>query len=97
MTTKTNVVTLSQGQTARRVNRLAALNREIKALQEEADALKAEFKAAGEGTYESAEHTVVVSTNERLSLDTGAVKAILTPTQIAACSKVTVVTTVSVK
>ena len=75
---------------SRNVNKLADLNAQIKALTKEADAIKGWFKAdLGVGVYQSADHTVAVVSKERCTLDSAAVKVLLSPLQIAQCSQIT--------
>jgi hypothetical protein len=75
---------------SRNVNKLADLNAQIKALTKEADAIKGWFKTdLGVGVYQSADHTVAVVSKERCTLDTAAVKVLLSPLQIAQCSQIT--------
>ena len=74
-------------------DRFAILKQEIDALTKEFDAVKAEIKATGLEVIEGDYTTVTVSLSERASLDTKAVKELLTAEQVAACTKVTLITT----
>ena len=78
-------------------DRYAALKAEIDALTKELDKVKTEIKATGLETIEGDMAIVTVSLSERSSLDTKAVKDLLTPDQIAACTRVTLVETLRVK
>ena len=74
-------------------DRFAILKQEIDALTKEFDAVKAEIKATGLETIIGENAIVTVSLSERPNLDTKAVKELLTAEQIAACTKVTLITT----
>ncbi len=74
-------------------DRFAILKQEIDALTKEFDAVKDEIKATGLETIVGENAIVTVSLSERASLDTKAVKELLTAEQIAACTKVTLITT----
>lgn len=91
------VIELSQLALSRRINRLAEITTTMKELEKEAKALKENFRQLGEGSYASADHSVVVRSSERVSLDQDMVRSILSPTQIAHCSKISVVTTITAK
>lgn len=78
-------------------DRYALVDAEIKALEKVKDALKAEIKATGCETIEGNTFDVVVGLSERSSLDQAKVKALLTPVQIADCTKVSTVETLRVK
>jgi len=82
---------------SRKINKLAALVEEQKALSAQIESLKAEFKDLGAGEYDSAEHAVIVAERERSTLDTREVQKLLTPAQIAAVTKVTPYVEVKVK
>ena len=79
--------------TAYLADRFAILKQEIDALTKEFEAVKAEIKATGLETIEGDYATVIVSLSERSTLDTKAVKELLTAEQVAACTKVTLITT----
>jgi len=79
--------------TAYLADRFTILKQEIAALTKEFEAVKAEIKATGLETIEGDYATVVVSLSERSTLDTKAVKELLTAEQVAACTKVTLITT----
>ncbi len=74
-------------------DRFAILKQEIDALTKEFDAVKAEIKATGLETIVGENAIVTVSLSERASLDTKSVKELLTAEQVAACTKVTLITT----
>ena len=74
-------------------DRFAILKQEIDALTKEFDAVKAEIKATGLETIVGENAIVTVSLSERASLDTKAVKELLTAEQVAACTKVALITT----
>lgn len=78
-------------------DRYAALKAEIDALTKELDKVKTEIKATGLETIEGDMAIVTVGLSERSSLDTKAIKEFLTPDQIAACTRVTLVETLRVK
>ena len=78
-------------------DRYALIKAEIDGLERLLAAAKAEIKAAGREEIVGATAIVTLSLSERNSLDTAAVKKILTPEQIAACTKTTLVETIRVK
>jgi hypothetical protein len=75
----------------------AALKNQIDALTAQLDAVKKDIKALGLPVIEGDFCTVTLSLSERTSLDTTAVKALLTAEQIAANTKVALVETIRVK
>ena len=79
--------------TAYLADRFTLLKAEIDALTKEFDKVKAEIKATGLETIVGENAIVTVSLSERPNLDTKAVKELLTAEQIAACTKVTLITT----
>ena len=78
-------------------DRYALLKSEIEGLERLLSEAKAAIKAAGREEIVGSHAVVTLSLSERNSLDTAAVKKILTPEQIAACTKVTMVETIRVK
>lgn len=78
-------------------DRYAALKNQIDALNAELDAVKASIKTLGQPVIEGDHCTVTLSLSERSSLDTAAVKKLLTAEQIAANTKVALVETIRVK
>lgn len=78
-------------------DRYAILKADIDALTKQLDAVKAEIIASGVETLTGDQAIVVVSLSERTTLDSAAAKALLTPEQVAACSKTSLVTTLRVK
>ena len=78
-------------------DRYAILSADIKELTAELEKLKAEVKASGRDVIQGVNATLKVNIFERSSLDTAAVKAILTPEQVAACTKTSDVVTITVK
>lgn len=78
-------------------DRYALIDAEIKALEKAKDAIKAEIKATGRELIEGDKFDVVVGLSERSALDQAKVKALLTPAQIAACTKTTMIETLRVK
>lgn len=79
------------------IDRLALLDEQISNLKEEADAIRAEIKAKGDGVYAGNLFEVEVATTETTTLDQRAVKALLEPAQIIACSKTGTRTNVRIK
>lgn len=86
--TQANVYEFSQALVSRKVNELANITAQIKALQERAADLKTDFRGLGLGLWESADHSVSVIERSRITLDTALVKSILTPAQIIEVSRV---------
>jgi hypothetical protein len=78
-------------------DRYAILKAEADALAKQIDALKAEIKATGLETVEGDNVVIKVCLSERSTLDTASVKKILTPDQVAACSKVSLVETLRIQ
>ena len=78
-------------------DRYAALKGQIDALTAELDAVKASIKTLGQPVIEGDHCTVTLSLSERSSLDTAAVKRLLTAEQIAANTKVALVETIRIK
>ena len=78
-------------------DRYAILKADIDALTKQLDAIKAEIKATGVETLVGDQAVVTVALSERSTLDTKAVRELLTDDQIAACTKVTLVETLRVK
>ena len=78
------------------VDMLGHLNAQIADLSAQAEFLKKELKAAGEGAYEGALFRATVSMSERETLDMKAVREKLTPQFIRAHTNVTQVVTVRV-
>ena len=78
-------------------DRYAILKAEADALAKQIDALKAEIKATGLETVEGDNVVIKVSLSERSTLDACAAKKILTPEQVAACTKVSLVETLRIQ
>lgn len=83
--------------TKKLIDRLALLDEQISNLKEEAEAIRAEIKANGDGVYVGVEYVVEVATTTTATLDQKAIKAILEPAQIIACTKTGTRTNVRVK
>lgn len=73
--------------TKKLIDRLALLDEQISFLKEEAEVIRTEIKAKGDGVYTGNLFEVEVVTTETTTLDQRAVKALLEPAQIIACSK----------
>jgi len=78
-------------------DRYAILKAEVDALTKQLDAIKAEIKATGVETLTGEQAIVTVALSERSTLDTKTARAYLTPAQIEACTKVTLVETLRIK
>lgn len=78
-------------------DRYAILKADIDALTKQLDAVKVEIISSGVETLTGEQAIVVVSLSERATLDTKAAKEFLSAEQIAACTKVSLVTTLRVK
>jgi hypothetical protein len=78
-------------------DRYADIKAEIEGLTRLLDEVKSEIKAAGREEIVGTRAIVTLGLSERNSLDTKSVKEFLTPLQIAACTKVTLVETIRVK
>ena len=88
---------ISRARARRDIERAAELIALIKPLTEELEAIKAEFKALGDGEYKGANHKIVVVTSPRTSLYMTEVKARLAPADYVECVVVSDVTRVLVK
>lgn len=78
-------------------DRYAILKGDIDALTKQLDAVKVEIIASGVETLIGEQAIVVVSLSERATLDIKAAKEFLTPEQVTACTKTSLVTTLRVK
>lgn len=78
------------------IDRLGIVLAEIADLTREADAIKAQLKALGDGAYEGEAFRASVSTSERETLDLAAVREHLSRQFIQAHTKVTETVTVRV-
>ena len=78
-------------------DRYAAIKAEIDGLTRLLDEVKAEIKAAGQEEIVGERNIVTLSLSERSTLDTKAVKALLTEQQIADCTKISLIETIRVK
>ena len=75
----------------------AILKGEAEALNKQIDALKTEIKASGLEFVEGDSVTIKVCLSERATLDSTAAKKLLTPEQMASCSKVSLVETLRIQ
>lgn len=71
------------------VDKLGELNAQIAELQDLADTIKNELKASGFDVIEGTLFKCAISTVVRSTLNSGRVKAMLSPAQIAACTDIT--------
>lgn len=71
-----------------KVDKLGDLNAEIARLQAEAEALKGAIKASGLDEIVGKRYRAVVCVRDSVRLDNAAVKDLLSPAEIAKCSKV---------
>lgn len=71
------------------VDTLGALNAQISALSAEAEAIKAKFKDSGQKEVIGTLFKVVVSTQNRSTLVADKVRKLLTPAEVAECTKTT--------
>jgi len=78
-------------------DRFAILKADIDALTKELEKARAEILATGSDRVVGINAIVEVSLTERASFDSKAAKALLTPAQIAACTKTSDVHTLRVK
>ena len=69
-------------------DRYTILKSEAEALAKQIDALKTEIKATGLDFVEGDAVIIKVCLSERATLDSTAAKKLLTPEQVASCSKV---------
>jgi hypothetical protein len=73
---------------AAKVDTLGALNAQIAELQGQAELIKAELKSTGLDTIEGTLFKCAISLVKRATLNSGRVKSLLTPAQIAACTDI---------
>ena len=92
-----NVVTLTSRQIINTVDKIGELKAQIKRLSKEADFLIDVLKEMGDDDYLGKLYAVTVKTTERQSLDTAIAKGFLTPAEIIAATKSSIVTTATVK
>lgn len=78
-------------------DRYATLKAQIDALTIQLDAVKKEIKATGREEIVGETAIVTVGLSERTSLDTKLAKALLTPEQVAACSKTILIEALYIK
>lgn len=78
-------------------DRYATLKFQIEAMEQELSSVKAEIKALGQEQIEGDNVYVTLSLSERNSLDTTAVKMLLTEDQIKACTKTALIETIRIK
>ena len=78
-------------------DRYAILKADIDALTKELDKAKAEIIASGVDRVVGDSAIVEVALSERTTLESKAVKELLTPEQVASCSKTALITTLRVK
>jgi len=78
-------------------DRYSDIKAQIEALTLQLDAVKKEIKATGREQIIGDRAIVTVGLSERTSLDTKLAKALLTPEQVTACSKVALIETIYVK
>ena len=78
-------------------DRYSDIKAQIEALTLQLDAVKAEIKATGRDEIVGERAIVKVSLSERNNLDTKMVRAVLTPEQLAAFTKTTLIESITVK
>lgn len=83
--------------TKKLIDRAAELEALIAPLAAELDAIKTACKANGPGTYDGNRFALEVATSTTATLDTKLVKGLLTPAQIASCTKAGTRTTVKIR
>lgn len=81
----------------RDVERAAELAATIRAAEKELEAIKAKYKAEGDGEYLGRDHKLVVSTGSATRLDQAEVKARLAPAEYVQCVVTSEVTRVLIK
>ena len=95
--TNSKVVALSSRQLRDSVDKLAVIKAQIRSLKKQEEFLSDLIKDQGDGEYLGKEYIATVTTSERSSLDTATVKGFLTPAQLVAATKFSVVVTLNVK
>lgn len=78
-------------------DRYASLKFQIEALEQELSGVKTEIKALGQEQIEGDNVIVTLSIDERQTLETAAVRKLLTEAQIKACTKISVIETIRIK
>lgn len=79
------------------VDKLAALNAEIKVLTTQRDKLTTSLKLKGPGTYEGENHVAIVTESVRTGFDTITARKFLTAAELLKCQKPSRVLSVTVK
>jgi len=93
---KTATITrLSDRALSDNVDRLGAINAEIAALKTRADDIKAKLIDSGRAEIEGKAYRAVISTRDTVRLDSKIVRGFLTPAEIAAASRVSTSTNVT--
>lgn len=88
MTTKIPTTNVSLKKLTKMVDELGNLNAEIALLQDRADAIKGALKLSGYDEIVGNIFRAKVVNSESMQLDTAKARALLTPAQIIACTKV---------
>jgi hypothetical protein len=79
---------LSPRKLSKMVDELGNLNAELRILSDRAEAIKGQLKLSGYEEIVGALFRAKIVSSESIQLDNAKVKAVLSPSQIAACSKV---------
>jgi hypothetical protein len=82
------VIKISDRALSVNVDKLGALNAEIRALSKAADAIKDKLIASGLSEIEGKSYRAVISPRESVRLDSKIVKSFLSPAELALASKV---------
>ena len=97
MANAATVTSLSTLRQRNLIDRAVALRAIIDGAKDELDEILDEFKSYGPDDYAGRDgHKVQVRTSERQSLDTAVVNGFLTPAQIVAATRLTIVTSAKV-
>jgi hypothetical protein len=97
MTVDHDIATLYAHALSVKADQLGLINAQISTLQAEAETIKEELKASGLSRIRGSLYKVTISTTERSSLSSTAMRAYLTPEQIKACTTTATVTAVTVR
>lgn len=81
---------------ATKVERLASLNAQIKAREQEASEIKAELLSCGMDYIEGSAHAATIVHSIRTTLDPERVRALITPAAYASCEKTAAVHSVRI-
>lgn len=96
-TTTAQVLQLSQARQTNLVEKAGAIQTQIKLLEAQLKDIKDAFRPLGDGEYFGKTVKLVIGSTVRETLDPALAKGYLTVSEIAACTKATPVTTITIR